>query len=134
MRRSLCTLCPLALAALERQSYDDAQPRLNLILLMADDLGYGLLSCYGKHSYKPPHLYPPAPQVPPPFIPLHPRPLVHTHPTRTRAHRDATETHAPNAPPSVPRHSPTTQPHSSPTLPTHPNKTNPHPGFLQPNH
>ena len=56
MRRALCTLCLLALAALELQAYEDGQPRPNLIVIMADDLGYGELSCYGNKSYKTPHL------------------------------------------------------------------------------
>ena len=56
MRRALCTLCLLALAALELQAYEDGQPRPNLIVIMADDLGYGVLGCYGNNSYKTPHL------------------------------------------------------------------------------
>jgi arylsulfatase A-like enzyme len=41
------SLCPLAFAA---------PPRPNIIVILADDLGYGDLSCYGQTKYKTPHL------------------------------------------------------------------------------
>ena len=40
-------------AATERQKED---PRPNVIVIMADDLGYGDLSCYGADSFKTPNI------------------------------------------------------------------------------
>jgi len=55
MRLRLCTLC-LVLAAPAFASDEDNRPKPNLVIIMADDLGYGELSCYGNTAYKTPHL------------------------------------------------------------------------------
>ncbi|MEC8896506.1 MAG: arylsulfatase, partial [Planctomycetota bacterium] len=55
MRLRLCTLC-LVLAAPAFADEEDGRPKPNLVIIMADDLGYGELSCYGNTAYKTPHL------------------------------------------------------------------------------
>ena len=55
MRLRLCTLC-LALFAPALATSEDRQGQPNMIIIMADDLGYGELSCYGNKAYKTPHL------------------------------------------------------------------------------
>ena len=55
MRLSLCTLC-LALSAQIFAANEDGQRKPNFVIIMADDLGYGELSCYGNTAYKTPHL------------------------------------------------------------------------------
>ena len=55
MRLSLCTLC-LVLSAPAFAANEDGQRKPNLIIIMADDLGYGDLSCYGNKAYRTPHL------------------------------------------------------------------------------
>src|SRR5216683_4295808 len=44
-----------ALAAARRDSAD-AAPRPNVLFILADDLGYGDLSCYGRPDYRTPVL------------------------------------------------------------------------------
>ncbi len=55
MRPALCTLC-LALCATTARATGEETRKPNLVVIMADDLGYGELSCYGNHNYKTPHL------------------------------------------------------------------------------
>jgi len=55
MRLSLCTLC-LFLSAPTLTANDAGKRKPNLVVIMADDLGYGELSCYGNNNYKTPHL------------------------------------------------------------------------------
>ena len=55
MRPALCTLC-LALSAPTLPANEDAARKPNLVIIMADDLGYGELGCYGNQAYKTPHL------------------------------------------------------------------------------
>ncbi len=55
MRLSLCTLC-LFLSAPTLTANEAGKRKPNLVIIMADDLGYGELSCYGNNNYKTPHL------------------------------------------------------------------------------
>ena len=55
MRLSLCTLC-LFLSAPTLTANEAGKRKPNLVVIMADDLGYGELSCYGNNNYKTPHL------------------------------------------------------------------------------
>ncbi|MDE0738530.1 MAG: sulfatase-like hydrolase/transferase [Planctomycetota bacterium] len=55
MRLSLCTLC-LFLSAPTLTANEAGKRKPNLVIIMADDLGYGELSCYGNKAYKTPHL------------------------------------------------------------------------------
>ena len=56
-RRAFLQLGSLpALAALNRTQAQLRQSRPNIVLLMADDLGYECLSCYGSTSYRTPNL------------------------------------------------------------------------------
>ena len=55
MRLSLCTLC-LFLSAPALTANEAGKRKPNLVIIMADDLGYGELSCYGNNNYKTPHL------------------------------------------------------------------------------
>ena len=55
MRPALCTLC-LALCATTARAIGEETRKPNLVVIMADDLGYGELSCYGNNNYKTPHL------------------------------------------------------------------------------
>ena len=55
MRLSLCTLC-LFLSAPTLTANEAGKRKPNLVIIMADDLGYGELSCYGNNNSKTPHL------------------------------------------------------------------------------
>ncbi|MFP6737640.1 MAG: sulfatase-like hydrolase/transferase, partial [Planctomycetota bacterium] len=55
MRLGLCTLC-LFLSAPTLAANEAGKRKPNLVIIMADDLGYGELSCYGNTAYKTPHL------------------------------------------------------------------------------
>ena len=51
---SLPVLVSLAMSSLLART--DAAPRPNVIIILADDLGYGDLACYGHPSFKTPNL------------------------------------------------------------------------------
>lgn len=53
---SLWILCPLALSAQRAAEKQQAKPLPNVIVLVADDLGYGDLSCYGAQRVSTPAL------------------------------------------------------------------------------
>ena len=50
----LLLLCPTTLVVSEEVEGPDQRP--NIIYIMADDLGYGDLSCYGQKKFKTPHI------------------------------------------------------------------------------
>ncbi len=51
----VCALCLIA-AISGRAAEPSVPPRPNVIIILADDLGYGDLACYGHPTYKTPHL------------------------------------------------------------------------------
>ena len=53
-RFALATLCALTLTLAAPGS--NAAEKPNIIVIMADDMGYGDLSCYGTESFKTPHI------------------------------------------------------------------------------
>ena len=54
MRKALCLIILAAQMSFLKEAV--AQERPNIIYIMADDLGYADLSCYGRKDYKTPHL------------------------------------------------------------------------------
>ena len=54
--RWIVLLVLLLLAATARSRAEEGPVRPNVVILLADDLGYGSLSCYGNTDYRTPHL------------------------------------------------------------------------------
>jgi hypothetical protein len=55
MRRFIFTLCLVAVTAILCTA-EALPPKPNIVLIMADDLGYGSLGCYGSTAVKTPHI------------------------------------------------------------------------------
>jgi N-acetylgalactosamine-6-sulfatase len=56
MKRTFSILSLLSLILLVSASFADAQEKPNVVFILADDLGYGDLGCYGHPYAKTPHI------------------------------------------------------------------------------
>ena len=56
LRVTIGLLCATTLGAAGASAEDAAAPRPNMIYILADDLGYGDLGCYGQRHFETPHI------------------------------------------------------------------------------
>ena len=56
MRKLAVVACLILVAALSSGSARQAVKRTNVIVILADDLGYGDLSCYGHPRFRTPNI------------------------------------------------------------------------------